>query len=511
MITVMTITVIPNGVLLLLVVLAFPWNPSCFAFSTIPARRREVTLSVTSQRLQCTTRTTALGGASSMNNENENENYEDKDNEDTITNSSSLSSSTDASMIGSLLAQRIQQLQDQQSKKDQATLQILHSRIQEVRASEQMNNQIFSTTPQLVQLPVMTMDALLPKQRLEGRTDDPTFCCFLRELGLGGWFVMTSLDPVLRKIRRHGVVVKIEALDTLLNNNTNKKDTTLTKSHHDSSMTSIPTAVEFELLGMSPCRILGPNTTSTTTTMSTTTTGTMKQRTGRWRRAHDPNGEESVLGWGIETFVDASPEIIRDPINERYNNVTNNATAIDAANDHDDHDESMLDCTVWNTLNVLVNVDSLLAAADNNNNNNNRNADDSTHLAEKVEQLTQLVDEWYSLASNTNTYQNSNVTAATRIRPGEPALWIEPDKLLAKVSRQLGPRPRINHRNSTYYDANQFCLWAAAMINPLPPLGVSMEIRGKILEAPTVQRRLQVLEFGLRRSIDNLKGIKPLL
>jgi hypothetical protein len=50
----------------------------------------------------------------------------------------------------------------------------------------------------------------------------------------------------------------------------------------------------------------------------------------------------------------------------------------------------------------------------------------------------------------------------------------------------------------------------AALINPLPALGVSPEIRGRVLAAPTAKRRLEILQWGIERPIRNLKGISPL-
>jgi hypothetical protein len=333
------------------------------------------------------------------------------------------------------------------------------------------------------------MDALLPNQRLEGRTEDPTFSCFLRDLGLGGYFVMTSVDPSLRKIRRHGVIAKIVAMDALKLNHQHHQQQQQQGEREE--LTNIPTAVDFEIVGVSPCRIVAPPRING-----------IQRRLGRWRRCYDPNGEESVLGWGEEPLIDASLQMILDPTHENVIDDDTTTTYIsDAFGDGDGDGTSTtsrqdidLPCTVWNKLNVLVNVDTLLFD-DNNDKNKSINE-------QKVAELADLVDEWYRLASSSKTYQNTNVTAATRIRPNEPGLWIEPDKLLAKVSRQLGPRPTD--------DPNQFCLWTAALINPLPVLGVSLEIRGRILEAPTISRRLEVLELGLRRSIDNLKGIRPL-
>lgn len=337
----------------------------------------------------------------------------------------------------------------------------------EVRASEQLMGDLLAVDKQVVRvvpLPVLAMDALLPQQRLEGRTEDPTFSCFLRDIGLGGCFVMVSLDPNRRKMRRHGVVAKIVAVDAL---KTNTETTGARLSSTQDPMTSVPTAVDFEIVGISPCRILGPSTG-------------MTKRLGRWRRGYDPDGEEVLLGWGDERFVDAPSDMIHPSFEFEESN-----TVVD--------DMASGNCTVWNDLDILVNVDMLLE-------NDIKEVDDAT--LEKVADLSKLVDEWVRLATNTQTYHNFNVTGTARIRPNEPG--VEPDKLLARVSKQLGPRPLVTQ-------PNHFCLWTAAMINPLPPLGVSLEIRGRLLEAPTIEKRLEVVELGLRRSIDNLKGIRPLI
>ena len=55
-------------------------------------------------------------------------------------------------------------------------------------------------------------------------------------------------------------------------------------------------------------------------------------------------------------------------------------------------------------------------------------------------------------------------------------------------------------------DPSSFAFWVAALINPLPPLGVSLEIRGQLLESNGTLQRLYVLEKGLKRSIENLNG-----
>ena len=47
-------------------------------------------------------------------------------------------------------------------------------------------------------------------------------------------------------------------------------------------------------------------------------------------------------------------------------------------------------------------------------------------------------------------------------------------------------------------------LWVAGLINPLPALGVALEVRPGVLIADTADRRLQAAELGLRDSIERL-------
>ena len=383
----------------------------------------------------------------------------------------------------SILSQRIRQLQEKENREALASNQALSARFQELQKSETTDLILQSGSAQVMNLPVLSFDSLLPQQTIAGRTEDPTFCVFLRELGLGGWFVMTSLDPTTRKIRRHGVLVKIVAIDALKNKDASssktlaKPTTTTTTTTTTDHLTSIPTAVDFQLVGRSRCRILSKHRQG------------MKKRIGRWRRCHDPNGEGAVLGWGDERFVDASPDLNLNLDLESSNTNPN----INEGDSSIDQDWAKLSSSEWNMLPVLVNLEALETPDEEQSH---------AHQQEKVNELSLLVDEWYNLASNVNTYNNINVTATTRIRHGHPGLWVEPDKLLARVAKQLGPRPT---------EPTAFCFWAAAMINPLPSLGVSMEIRGRLLEAVTVERRLEILEVGLRRSIENLTGRRPLL
>ena len=297
----------------------------------------------------------------------------------------------------------------------------------------------------IVSVPVICLDALLPGQKLEGTTEDPTFCIFLREVGLGGWFAMTSLDFRSRKMRRNGVLCKIEFVDV---------------ASKDENKDFIPTAVDFVIHGKRRCRLVGP-------------AKGMKSRIGRWRRCYDENGEESVLGWGEERFLDL-PESDSSP----YEGLIK-APSDNFSNEH----------TSWNTIEVKCNVES--------------DQEINDEMIEKAQSLLPLLDDWYALASNTETYVNTNVTATARIEQDKPLLSIDPKKFLNRIKEDLGPCPPVT-------EPSLFAFWVAALINPLPPMGVSLEIRGQMLESKDILMCLQILERGLKRSIENLNGTKPL-
>ena len=352
------------------------------------------------------------------------------------------------------LAQRIAELQEKEANKEKSMAVGLSNRVSELSRSEEMSHWIQSQS--LVDLPVISFDALLPGQRLEGRTEDETFSRFLRDTGLGGWFVMVSLSPRARKLRRHGVIAKIEFVDAIAG----------ASSYQSKDI--LPTAIDFCIVGYRRCRVVGPRTK-------------MKQRVGRWRRGYDPEGEESLLGWGTEVFLDAADEvqIIEVDSNTRKEELEQHATR---------------DFQEWTSCQVECNLDEVDAEAD-------IKAMENTTIHDHFHSLIPKVEEWYELASNSKTFDNVNVTASTRIQRGQPGLYVDPKALLHQVRKSLGPRPD---------NPTEFCFWAAALINPLPVLGASLEIRGQMLEAPTVERRLCILEWGLARSMDNLTGKRPL-
>lgn len=347
---------------------------------------------------------------------------------------------------------------------------LLNRRLEELKNSETLQEQLQSGISRL-QLPVLCMDAMLPKQRLQLRTSDAVFGRFLRDgIGLGGIFVMTSLSPATRMIRRHGVICKVQALDVVAASSSSSSNADDDESS-SSMMIMSPTAVDFEIVGQSRCRVVGPREG-------------MGRRIGRWRRGYDPDGEESVLGWGMERFQKANDELVVFSEDEEGD---------------DGADGDKTDYTEWSTCLVDVNLDRIDEHQDDM-----LSKDEESSTISKLDTLASMVQEWKELAINVQTFENLNVTATTRIQRGQPGLSVDPKILIKNVEQEMGPSPPASSSPTA------FCFWAAALINPLPPLGVSMEIRGAMLEAATVEQRMAILERGLIRSIDNLKGIRPL-
>lgn len=258
---------------------------------------------------------------------------------------------------------------------------------------------------------------------------------------------MTSLNAKQRKLHRYATVAKIELVDV-------EADTEFE-----------PTAVTFMIVGKRQCEILGAATG-------------MTSRVGRWRRDYDPDGEETRLGWGEEKFVDIEDSRVTDDSNAL---LSESSSGVD----------KQLSNNKWNSNRILV-VDQ-----------EQLDEDVSTITIDKATSLIPLIEEWYKLASNPSTYNNIDGVASTRLEKGAPGLRVNPEALLRKVKMDLGPMPPPTKPTA-------FALWGAALINPLPALGVSTEIRGAVLHVDGAEAKLEVLERGLLRSIKNLKGILPL-
>ena len=67
----------------------------------------------------------------------------------------------------------------------------------------------------------------------------------------------------------------------------------------------------------------------------------------------------------------------------------------------------------------------------------------------------------------------------------------------------LGPMPSSD-------DPSDLALWIGALINPLPAMGVAMEIRPALLTATTSKDRIQIAHDGIIKSINHMDGSKPM-
>lgn len=100
----------------------------------------------------------------------------------------------------------------------------------------------------------------------------------------------------------------------------------------------------------------------------------------------------------------------------------------------------------------------------------------------KARKIDDLVEEWISLAS-------------TRERaPGQM------DAILA----DLGEMPDLTQPTSR-------ALWVGALVNPIPAMGVALEIRPALLTAKTAEDRIDVALEGIQRSILYMQGKSPLI
>jgi len=72
---------------------------------------------------------------------------------------------------------------------------------------------------------------------------------------------------------------------------------------------------------------------------------------------------------------------------------------------------------------------------------------------------------------------------------------------LERAKADLGAPPPLGR-------PGDYSFWAAALINPLPPLGVAPEIRPATLAAADTAERLRVVKDGLEASIQHLRAME---
>ena len=218
---------------------------------------------------------------------------------------------------------------------------------------------------------------------------------------------MTSLNNRQRKIRRFGVVARIELVDV-----ENEDDDGGGDDDSYSILLSTPTAVSFSIVGLRRCEILGQ-------------AKKFRNRIGRWRRSYDPDGEESQLGWGKELFVDKSADCHDKEVDS---NIEQNKLDTD---------------TQWSSNKILI-IDE--------------DGEDATATPDAIAKATfliPLVEQWISLASDQTTYDNIDVVARTRVKSGEPGLLVNASALLKRVQQELGPMPSPDRPAA-------FAIWGAA-------------------------------------------------
>ena len=99
-----------------------------------------------------------------------------------------------------------------------------------------------------------------------------------------------------------------------------------------------------------------------------------------------------------------------------------------------------------------------------------------------AESVAPMVSEWVDLVRSTN-------------REREPLQ-------ITRVLSDLGPMPDAEQ-------AGDRALWVAALINPMPALGVALEVRAAVLDAADSLARMQVVHEALADSISRLKSMPP--
>eukprot|EP00928_Gymnodinium_smaydae_P084178 TRINITY_DN6742_c0_g1_i2.p1 TRINITY_DN6742_c0_g1~~TRINITY_DN6742_c0_g1_i2.p1 ORF type:complete len:551 (-),score=92.05 TRINITY_DN6742_c0_g1_i2:232-1860(-) len=116
-----------------------------------------------------------------------------------------------------------------------------------------------------------------------------------------------------------------------------------------------------------------------------------------------------------------------------------------------------------------------------------------------------------SLETVDDEVSEADVTAASAL----PQLVMEWRELVARsrferfpgqidrLFEELGPAPPPTA-------AGDLALWVAAVVNPLPALGVAYEIRPAALEAKSVDERIRIVRKGLEGSIGHVSGKSPL-
>lgn len=398
----------------------------------------------------------------------------------------------------------MEKIEQKEKLAEAESISLLQSRLADIASGDEQERALYAKG--CGALPVVCMDAMVPRQRFEIDTDDPTLCQLLRDIGLGGIFVMLSLNPKQRKCRRSGVVVRVVLCDAL-----RERDGT-------------PTAVRASLVGRRRVRVLGASEG-------------LETRIGRFRRGYDDYTSDPALGWGFERFVNrpsaqaeqsASGAAAAAASGDVWMTSGGAAAAFGKSSATEpsepsltlvevlyDEDEAAL-YEAGSACEQLKDASAALPTPPPTPTpptptptppGSTAASPPPTTISEieaDAARLAASLDHWLELARDVRTYDNTDVVASARAEAGKPGLRVDPAVLLDRVVDDIGPQPPTSSPTA-------LALWGAALINPLPALGVSPECRGAVLEAERAADRIKIVQRAVDRAIGNLEGNLPLL
>eukprot|EP00967_Tisochrysis_lutea_P053941 scaffold67230_cov30-Tisochrysis_lutea.AAC.1 len=347
---------------------------------------------------------------------------------------------------------------------------LLRQRIAAIEAADARDTGLVASSR--LSVPVVCIDPMLPKQRMEIKTEDDTFCCLLRDVGFGGLIGIVGLDTRTRRLRRHGILARIAFVDVL--------------PPPPGSPPLIPTEVRASLIGIRRMCVCGP-------------AEGMRLRVGRFRRGYADGVIDGgiALGFGEERFNNA-----REGCSVCEN--VSSASAVDPSGQMPSTEVTEA------TVEVLIDPDELWEdelVGENNLSFTSEDpldgcdagamSEDSSLISAptKAQALSILLDLWLELIRKQETLVRSDVALCARLTP---------DVLISHVLDDIGPKPPTSAPTA-------LSLWGASLINPLPSLGVAPECRGSVLEAVDSAERLAIVTRACERSIRSLRDGSPLI
>ena len=123
-------------------------------------------------------------------------------------------------------------------------------------------------------------------------------------------------------------------------------------------------------------------------------------------------------------------------------------------------------------------------------------------------ELEGLVDEWCDLVVKKGfERQPGQVAKIIREFPATPPCLVSPAS--CPLTRPTNPPGDLGYMPPVDKPFDR-ALWVAALINPLPALGVALEIRPAVLQAASTANALSIVTAGIRGSIGHVSGEKPL-